>query len=388
MQPAILPQVIFSPGVLAMGLAEALESAGTRVTLFTPGDMGLGIPNVTADLSGFEEELRARGDTYIELLKKHPLVFISLARQVQSELISKAYDMANSGDLDVVHIYTNEEDIALPFARLCRKPVVFTHHDPFNFATSYRHVFPKYAHLNWISMSLAQRVKMPADTNWVANIYHGMSPDGFVPSFSQGSKNLVYLGRIVEPKGVHLAIRAVKKYNETALVPYRLKIAGKHYSGTAKDGYWLRYVAPLIDGDEIQYVGFISNQDKKRDFLRDATAILVPSTFDEPFGMVMIEALACGTPVIGLNSGAIPEVVIDGVTGIVVPKVMRSVVNPKNGRRDEQVDSAATALALARAIGEVRRIDRRACRTDFETRFTLKRMCAEHQLVYEELVRE
>jgi glycosyltransferase involved in cell wall biosynthesis len=387
MQPDILPRVIFSPGVLALGLAAGLEAEGASVTLFTPGDMKSGVKNVTADLSGFEAELELRGDSYIELLKKHPLVFISMARQVQSELIAKAFEMANANQLDVVHIYTNEEDIALPFARFCTKPVVFTHHDPFNFATGYRHVFPKYAHLNWISMSMSQRAKMPPATNWVGNIYHGMVPEGYAASYTGNSKTLVYLGRIVEPKGVHLAIRAVKKFNETADAPYTLKIAGKHYSGTKKDGYWAGTVEPLIDGKEIQYIGFISDPIVKQEFLREAAAIIVPSTFDEPFGMVMIEALAAGTPIIGLDSGAIPEVVIDGVTGIVVPKVTRLVVNPRSGNRETRVDDVMTSNALAEAIGGIHRIDRRACRTDFMARFTLKRMAREHLAVYEELAR-
>ncbi|HEY2004696.1 MAG TPA: glycosyltransferase, partial [Candidatus Saccharimonadia bacterium] len=170
----IMPQVIFSPGRLALQLAEGLAAAGVDVTLFTPGPADTSVRNVTVDLGYFERELAARGDSYIGLLKKHPLVFVSLARQAQAELIAKAYAMANAGELDLVHIYTNEEDLALPFAQFCSKPVVFTHHDPFSFLVRYKHVFPKYAHLDWISVSLAQRREMPADTNWVANIYHGV----------------------------------------------------------------------------------------------------------------------------------------------------------------------------------------------------------------------
>ncbi|MEO5950220.1 MAG: hypothetical protein ABIQ04_02120, partial [Candidatus Saccharimonadales bacterium] len=126
----ILPEVIFSPGKLALNLANTLSEYDIEVTLFTPGKADTHVRNVTADLRPFEQELSGRGDTYIELLKKHPFTFISLARQVQSEIIALAYDMANRDELDIVHIYTNEEDIALPFAKLCHKPVVFTHHDP------------------------------------------------------------------------------------------------------------------------------------------------------------------------------------------------------------------------------------------------------------------
>ncbi|HET8670126.1 MAG TPA: glycosyltransferase, partial [Candidatus Saccharimonadales bacterium] len=227
----ILPHVIFSPAALALNLADGLQKLGADCTLFSPGPVDTAAKNVTADLSYFEEELAGRGDTYVDLLKKHPFTFVTLSRQVQSELIARAFDMANRGELDIVHIYTNEEDIALPFAKLCKKPVVFTHHDPFNFSVKYKNVFPKYKDLNWISMSLAQRRGMPADTNWVGNIYHGLNEKLFEANLAPSGGYIAYLGRIIEPKGVHLAITAVKHYNKSAKQPLKLKIAGKHYAG-------------------------------------------------------------------------------------------------------------------------------------------------------------
>jgi hypothetical protein len=162
MQESILPKVIFSPGQLAIDLAEGLTSLGIDVTLFSPGPVKTKVKNVTANLSNFKTELAARGDSYIDLLKKHPLTFISLARQVQSELIAMAYKMANDEKLDIVHIYTNEEDIALPFAQLCAKPVVFTHHDPFNFLVTYKNVFSKYSELNCLQIPIGSAMSTMA----------------------------------------------------------------------------------------------------------------------------------------------------------------------------------------------------------------------------------
>jgi glycosyltransferase involved in cell wall biosynthesis len=374
----ILPGVIFSPGQLALDLVKQLRSQDVEVTLFAPGPTTADVPTVTADLSYFEAELQGRGDTYLQLLKKHPFTFITLARQVQAELIARAYAMANADELDIVHIYTNEEDLALPFAGLCKKPVVFTHHDPFNFLVKYKNVFPKYKDLNWISMSLAQRRGMPEGTNWVANISHGIKKELFAPNYQPSGGYVAYLGRIIEPKGVHIAIEAVKKYNQTAEHPLALKIAGKHYAGHAKDSYWQERIEPLIDGKEIEYVGFIETNEQKREFLGNATALLVPSLFDEPFGMVSIEALACGTPVVGLDSGAIPEVVEDGKTGVVVPKAYQD-----NGT----VDASKTANAVASGIATALMLSRRACRGSFEKRFTLQQMAQEHAAVYDELIR-
>lgn len=356
----ILPQVIFSPGRLALDLADGLQKLGAQVTLFSPGPVDTTAHNITADLSYFEQELRGRGDSYIELLKKHPLVFISLARQVQAELIAMAMTMANDDQLDVLHIYTNEEDIALPFVQFCKKPVVLTHHDPFNFQIKYKNVFPKYKHLNWISISFAQRQDMPKDTNWVANMYHGLDEKRFTANRRPSGNYLAYMGRIIESKGVHLAIAAAKQAG------IGLKIAGKHYAGHGKDEYWQKKILPELNG-QIEYVGFIADDAHKQNFLGNANALIVPSVFDEPFGMVSIEALACGTPVIALDSGALPEVVRHQTTGFVVPK---------------QKQEAETIQRLAAAIQHIQSIDRNVCRRDFEKRFTVARMCEEHLQTY------
>ncbi|HEY6736672.1 MAG TPA: glycosyltransferase [Candidatus Saccharimonadia bacterium] len=360
----ILPRVIFSPAVLALGLAAELEKLGAEVVLYTPGPVDTPVRNVTADLSGFEAELAARDDDYLDLLKKHPLTFITLARQVQAELVARAYADANAGRLDVVHVYTNEEELGLVTAEFCRRPVVFTHHDPFNFLVRYRALMPRYAGRNWISISMAQRVGMPAETNWAANIYHGLDPAAYSPVAEPADDYVLYLGRIVEPKGVHLAIGAVRAYNSRQISDrLRLKIAGKHYSG-GKDAYWQERIVPELDDHEVEYVGFVDDLAAKRELLANARALIIPSTFAEPFGLVQLEALACGTPVVGLDNGAIGEVVQDGVTGFVVP------------------DADGLPTALARVGG----LDRAACRADFEVRFTAGRMAEEHLAAYRRLI--
>ena len=356
----IFEHVIFSPGQLAIDLCDNLGDFGVDVTLFTPGPTDTTAPNITADMSYFDRELAGRGYGAIELLKKHPLVFTSLSRQVQSEIIARAYEMANDDKFDVVHIYTNEEDTALHFARFCQKPVVFTHHDPYNFLIKYKAVFPKYRRLNYISMSMSGRANMPPDTNWVANIYHGLNPDNFDPGYEPG-EYFAYLGRIIEPKGVHLAIAAVEKYNRANPdKKVQLKIAGKHYSGTGKDKYWQEQIASHLGG-ETGYVGHLTDPEKV-EFLRHARALVVPSLFDEPFGMVSIEALACGTPVIGLNHGATPEIIAHGENGFI-----------------------ATPETITDYFDRVDKIDRHVCRQTFEQNFTLDRMTREHAELYRKL---
>jgi len=370
----ILPHVIFSPAPLALSLADGLTAQGHHVSLFTPGPVATAAHNITADLTGFEHELALRGDTYMDLLRKHPLTFTTLARQVQSALLARAYALANTGGLDVVHVYTNEEELGLAFAELCRRPVVFTHHDPYNFLARYRAVFPHYAHVPMISLSMAQRAGMPADTNWVGNIYHGLPETQLTPVARPANNYVAYFGRIIEPKGVHLAIQAVRQYNRQAARPLQLRLAGKHYSGQEKDTYWQRRIAPELD-DMISYAGFIPPAGR-RAFLGNARALLVPSAFSEPFGMVVIEALACGTPVIALDSGSLPELLTKPATGTVVAKVQDAAGT---------IDEAATAARLAEALEKITTFDRTACRRVFAERFTAARMCREHEAVYRRL---
>ncbi|HVI69249.1 MAG TPA: glycosyltransferase, partial [Magnetospirillaceae bacterium] len=218
-----------------------------------------------------------------------------------------------------------------------------------------------YAQCNWISMSQAQRAGMPQSTNWVANIYHGLDPKKFRPVANPRGDYVAYLGRIIESKGVHLAIAAAKRAGVT------LKIAGKHYAGK-KDAYWQEQIVSQL-GDSIEYVGFIKDNAAKQRFLGNARALVVPSVFDEPFGMVSIEALACGTPVIGVNSGATGEIIEQHSSGIVVPKT----------------DEPTIIDALAAAIKNIESIDRIACRRAFEARFTLEQMTQEHIAVYKKL---
>jgi glycosyltransferase involved in cell wall biosynthesis len=369
MQDKILPNVIFSPGHLAIDLAENLQALGHTVTLFSPGPVKISVENRTADLSLFQKELDIRGDSYIDLLKKHPFTFVTLARQVQSELIAKAYTLANNNDLDVVHIYMNEEEIALPFAGLCNKPVVFTHHDPFNFLVKYKSLFSKYTNLNWISLSYAQRKEMPKNTNWVGNVYHGLPKNEYKPNYEPAQNYIVYMGRIIESKGVHLAIEAINKYNETAQTKISLKIAGKYYSGNRKDNYWEQKILPHLNDPNIEYVGFLKSTPEKQALLGHAKALIIPSIFEEPFGMVMIEALACATPIIGLDSGAIPEVINKDV-GILIKKA----------------DAKNMTENLAAAISDVGKIDRHKCRKHFEQNFTSKRMAENYFKIYNSLI--
>lgn len=213
-------------------------------------------------------------------------------------------------------------------------------------------VLRMYKNNNYISFSLAQRIHAP-ELNWVANIYHGVDTKLFTYNQTPGDY-LLYLGRITEDKGVHLAIEAAKLAGE------KLIIAGSSYPD---EQYWQKQIEPHIDGVNVRYVGQADFYSKV-EYLQQAKALLFPTQTQEAFGISMIEAMSCGTPVIGWSSGSIPEVVQDGETGYVV----KTVVN------------------MSRAIKALKKINRQDCRKRAEKLFSVEKMVSGYEKVFSRVI--
>jgi glycosyltransferase involved in cell wall biosynthesis len=203
-----------------------------------------------------------------------------------------------------------------------------------------------------ISISNAQRRPVP-QANWVRTIHHGLpekllTPRQVTPSY------LGVLGRIAPEKGVDRAIKIAIRCG----IP--MKIAAK--VDRADQDYYDEIIRPLIDHPLIEYIGEIGDHEKS-DFLSGATGLLVPIDWPEPFGLVMIEAMACGTPVIAYNRGSVPEIVDEGLTGFIV--------------EDE--------ISAVSAVGRLSQLNRGMIRKQFEARFTARRMALDYLAAYRSL---
>lgn len=256
------------------------------------------------------------------------------------------------GDFDVIHSHL--DFLGFPLARRNPQPVVTTLHGRLDLP-ELQPVFQEYAEMPLVSISDAQRRPLPS-ANWHATVHHGL-PRHLYTYHSQPQGYLAFLGRISPEKRPDHAIEVAKR---TGLP---LRIAAK--VDPADIQYYRSEIEPLLDHPLIEFIGEISDAEKD-DFVGNAQALVCPYDWPEPFGLVLIEALACGTPVLAYRRGSIPEVIDDGITGFVC-------------------ENLSEMVAAVERLGE---IDRQRCRASFEERFTADRMARDYVALYERIIED
>ena len=258
---------------------------------------------------------------------------------------------SHADDFDVIHCHVDYP--AFPFTRYVRTPTVHTLHGRLDIPELER-VFSQFRTVPLVSISDAQRAPLEQfGVTWAATVHHGIDIAEF-PFVAERGTYLAFLGRVSPEKGPDDAIDVARR----ARVP--LRIAAK--IDASDEPYFEEAVAPLLDDPLVNYLGEVS-QGKKAAFLGGASALLFPIDWPEPFGLVMIEAMACGTPVIARPRGSVPEVIVPGVTGFI----------------------AETLDDFVAAVERLDTIDRAACRRHVEERFTIERMVEDYEAVYRRL---
>lgn len=312
-------------------LTDALIDLGHRVTLFASGDS-----NTKADLVAVWPNALRLG---------HPPTDPMLAHAALLEAVAE-----RSRDFDVIHCHV--EWTLLPLLTRQRTPFVTTCHGRLDLP-GLDTVVQKFPSAPFVSISDRQRVRAQ-HANWVATVYHGMPDNLLSPSYSDG-EYLAFLGRLTPEKGPEAAIRIA---HATGL---SLHIAAK--LPRAERGFYKKKLQPLVDGKQVRIIGEVDDR-AKQSFLSGARALLFPITWPEPFGLVMIESMACGTPVIAFRAGSVPEVIEEGVTGFIVES------------EEEAVDVIKHRLP---------KLDRRWVREGFERRFSSRRMAEDYVNVYQKI---
>jgi glycosyltransferase involved in cell wall biosynthesis len=327
---SVPPQLYGGTERVVAYLTDELVRLGHDVTLFASGDSrttGRLIPV-------WPRALRLDGACR-DALAPHVLMLEEVAKRAR--------------EFDVVHFHISQ--FHFPLARRLPSAHVTTAHGRLDFPE----LVPLYREFNdvpLISISNAQRAPLP-DAEWIGTVYHGLPLD-LLPFHPAPGSYLAFLGRISPEKRVDRAIAIATACNQP------LKIAAK--VDPADRGYFEQEIRHLLDHPLVEFIGEI-DEHQKGDFLGGATALLFPIDWPEPFGLVMVESLACGVPVVAFRRGSVPEVIDPGVTGFLVDTV------------DEAID----------ATRQVHLLDRRRCRAVFEHRFSVNRMTADHVELYEML---
>jgi glycosyltransferase involved in cell wall biosynthesis len=313
-------------------LTEELVRLGHQVTLFASGD------SVTRGRLAACAPRAQRLDGVRDPL---PQLLVMLERVLQRE-----------HEFDVLHFHT--EPLAhFPLFRGLRGKTVTTLHGRLD-APELQPLFREFGDMPVVSISDAQRAPAPG-MNWLATVYHGLSPDVCPFNPSPRGRYFAFLGRVSPEKGLDRAIGIARR----AGAP--LRIAAK--VDPVDEAYFASQIVPLLGGD-IEFIGELSEREKPR-FLGNAMALLFPIDWPEPFGLAMIEAMSCGTPVLAWARGSVPEIVQDGASGFVV-------------------DSVDAAVARARSIAA---LDRMRVRRSFEKRFLAARMAQDYLSVYRSMGR-
>jgi glycosyltransferase involved in cell wall biosynthesis len=322
-------------------LTEELVRRGHDVTLFASGDSRTSahlVPIVEQAL--WHQKLQYRDFT--------PFWSMVLGRLVQE-----------IDGFDVIHSHLDY--FGFPLARIARSPVVTTLHGRLD-EPELQPLYTAFVDVPLVSISNAQR-RPVSHANWTDTVYNGIDLDAFTFN-PKGGDYLAFLGRISPDKGLDIALRAARAARMPLKIAARKPLPYTNDPEVRRDWeYYHDEIQPLLQDRDVEFIGEVDGAEKD-DFLGHAAALLFPIRWPEPFGLVMVEALACGTPVLALGDGSVPEVIDDGKTGAIC--------------RDEN--------ELVKAIGRVGDFKRKVCRAEVERRFSPAAMAAGYERVYQRLI--
>ena len=315
-------------------LTDELVRQGHDVTLFASGD-SVSSANLVRCVP-----MALRLDANV----KDPIPYYML-------MLDRVREMAD--EFDILHFHIDQFHFPL-FRQIAQRTVTTLHgrqdlHD-------LKPLYVGFSDMPLVSISNSQR-KPIANANFAATVYHGLPAQTLKPNYKPSGDYVAFLGRISPEKRPDRAIRIAQALG------LRIKIAAK--IDKVDEAYFREHIASLFNLPGVEYIGEIDERSKS-EFLGEANALLFPIDWPEPFGLSMIEAMACGTPVLAFRCGSVPEIIDPGVTGLIVDSM------------DEAIRVMPQVLAL----------DRRAVRQKFEQRFSASRMAKDYVQVYRSLIKQ
>lgn len=343
---------IFAPKELFLSLADGLVDKGHEVYIYSTSNT-----KTKANLVSGEKLFENKTIPSIRVRKgqENYTLFKLNYTEYELDLTAKAYAHAQKIGLDVMHSY--HDSVAHYIAPLSPIPTVYTLHDPaFEANTLEGWRFDRFADDRYVAISQSQAAIFKPRVNIVDVVHHGI--DTRVWQYSDTPADyFAFVGRFIPEKGAEDAFAVSAQLH----IPLHLATSDNYLETT----YYQEHIKPKLTNPLFHPTGFL-NQEGRSALLQKAKALLFPIKWEEPFGMVMIEAMACGTPVVAYNRGSVPEIVVDGKTGFIVP--------PEAG-----------VAGLVEAVKKIDTIDRAACRKHVEENFSVERMVKGYEEVYKRL---
>ncbi len=396
----LFPGKIFAPNELLTELSNQLVENGHEVTMFTSADFPTKAKIEAAALDyipNTPDYFKFRGlppDRQAILKEEYA------KRRFELETVIRAVQVAKDQHLDVLHCYHDSSFFITHYLEsLSPCPIVYTLHDPLPPPESYEfQEFSRFTNHKYISISNSQR-NSRLKLNFISTVYHGVPVDKFTFG-EKPSDYLLFMGRLTPEKGLHSAIKVALELN------LQLEIGTHFPDHDGENPYFEKEIKQYLENPLIGEPGMVEGEDKQL-LYKQARALLFPIEWEEPFGMVMVEAMACGTPVIAYNRGSVPEIVRDGVTGFIVePEVTGPAAHqPQNqpskghpafggaprlaspdGENSKWVIKKRGVEGLIEAVKRIGEIDRRACRKHVEENFTVEKMVENHVNVYKKII--
>jgi glycosyltransferase involved in cell wall biosynthesis len=371
----LFPDKIFAPRELAIDLVNGLVAHGHEVTTFSVPDLPVKGKLVSQPL----ESVRAAQPYYkfrdIDKARRHLVEEEFAKHRYELATTIEAFSWVRKGLIDIMHVYMDSslfyghylEDL------LGDATVLYTLHDPLPPEGTFEWTeFMRFAKHNYVSISDMFR-KSPLPLTFVDTVYHGVDLSVY-PFAESPSDSYLFLGRLVPEKGLHNAIVAAISANVPLTVSVNLPAFGEvnaYYEKTLKDALKspLCNVLPVVD------------KGRRIELYRSAQALLFPIEWEEPFGVVLIESMACGTPVIAYNRGSVSEIVKDGVTGYIIDP--DDTDRPGKGAH---IIKKQGIEGIKEAMGLISKIDRAACRRHVEEHFSVDTMVSSYEKCYEKIL--
>lgn len=360
---------------ISIPLATELTKRGHQVDFLCPKESNLALPMITSDVPAFGEIIPLETFMQITDMQKRT----NLLNAFYVDIFLKLLEIAKNNTYDIIHIHTNDPLFELAFTKKISTNCVFTLHSVGSLPEIEKMVLPYFntkKNNYFVSISNFQRKTFPA-INFTKTVYNGINTNEF--KFNElGGENLIFAGRLRQSKGVKEAILISKKLKR------KIIITGAP-SSTDVD-YFNEEIKPLITDNPL--VNYITHTEREfiSSFYKFGKVTVFPIQWDEPFGLVMIESMACGSPVVAFARGSVPEVIQDGVTGFIV--------NPSDDDiRGDWIIKKTGLEGMCEAIERIYSLSdeeyrkmRVNCNTHVEKNFSMKKMVDEYEALYKEIL--